>query len=286
MLFLPTCATVDYWSHVFPRVIPDTVKLPVFALHGKMKDKRYKVLENFRKADTGLLLCTDVLARGIDIQEVIRYFSSLLTRVPSSDIHVFPFFQIDWVLQWDPPANASAFVHRIGRTARQGNAGSALILLLETEAAYVHFIERNQRMQLNVLEDTASQEKVDELLTKLRDLQESDRDIMEKGTRAFVSHIRAYSKHECSLLLRVKVFRCMVFVERRSEFLFFQDLPLVDVALTYGLLRLPKMPELKNTDVSAFPAVPHLNIDKIPYKNKQREAVRLEKVEKYKTTGI
>lgn len=67
---------------------------------------------------------------------------------------------MDWVLQWDPPANASAFVHRVGRTARQGQQGSALILLLENEAAYVHFIETNQRVKLNLLDDVASDEKV------------------------------------------------------------------------------------------------------------------------------
>lgn len=114
------------------------------------------------------------------------------------------------MLQWDPPSNASAFVHRIGRTARQGRQGSALILLLENESAYVHFIEKNQRVQMKVLEDSASEEMVQELLEKLRERQKSDRDVMEKATRAFVSHIRAYSKHECSLLLRVKVTKIII----------------------------------------------------------------------------
>lgn len=40
------------------------------AIHGKMKDKRHKVLENFRNSPKALLLCTDVMARGIDIPEV------------------------------------------------------------------------------------------------------------------------------------------------------------------------------------------------------------------------
>lgn len=38
-----------------------------------MKDKRNKVLNDFKNANTGLLLCTDVMARGIDIEEV-SYF--------------------------------------------------------------------------------------------------------------------------------------------------------------------------------------------------------------------
>jgi len=60
----------------------------VFALHGKMKNKRYKVFDQFRQAQNGILICTDVMARGIDISE------------------------IDWVIQYDPPPIASSFVHR------------------------------------------------------------------------------------------------------------------------------------------------------------------------------
>lgn len=67
---------------------------------------------------------------------------------------------MDWVLQWDPPANASAFVHRVGRTARQGQEGCSLILLLENEESYVHFIEKNQRVKLISEPDTATQDNV------------------------------------------------------------------------------------------------------------------------------
>lgn len=80
MLFLPTCATVDYWSEIFPHIITKKLNLPVLAIHGKMKEKRKQVLERYRKADKALLLCTDVLARGIDIPEVINviHYSSLI----------------------------------------------------------------------------------------------------------------------------------------------------------------------------------------------------------------
>lgn len=70
LLFLPTCATVDYWSEIFPNVMSKKLNLPVLAIHGKMKEKRKKVLNQFRSADKALLLCTDVMARGIDIPEV------------------------------------------------------------------------------------------------------------------------------------------------------------------------------------------------------------------------
>jgi ATP-dependent RNA helicase DDX55/SPB4 len=51
-----------------------------------------------------------------------------------------------------------------------------------------------------------------------------------QGTKAFVSFVRAYSKHEASYIFRVK------------------DLDLIGVATSFGLLRLPKMPEMKDCD--------------------------------------
>jgi len=140
LLFLPTCACVDYWSKVFPHIMPKGATLPVLAIHGKLKEKRKKVLDNFRNAEKALLLCTDVMARGIDIPEV------------------------DWVLQWDPPSSASSFVHRVGRTARQGHEGSALICLLENEEAYVDFIQTNQRVKLSQINDDVTTSYVSWLL--------------------------------------------------------------------------------------------------------------------------
>jgi ATP-dependent RNA helicase DDX55/SPB4 len=51
-----------------------------------------------------------------------------------------------------------------------------------------------------------------------------------QAVKAFVSFVRAYSKHEASYIFRIK------------------DLDLVGLAKTFGLLRLPKMPELKTAN--------------------------------------
>lgn len=51
-----------------------------------------------------------------------------------------------------------------------------------------------------------------------------------QGVKAFVSFARAYSKHEASYIFRLK------------------DLDLVGVAMSFGLLRLPKMPEMKGRE--------------------------------------
>lgn len=93
------------------------------SIHGKLKTTRFKIFDKFRSLKTtGLLVCTDVMARGIDIAD------------------------IDWVFQFDAPSSASDFVHRCGRTARIGNRGTALALLLPNEEPYVHFIDINQKV--------------------------------------------------------------------------------------------------------------------------------------------
>ncbi|XP_015592965.1 probable ATP-dependent RNA helicase DDX55 homolog [Cephus cinctus] len=239
MIFFSTCACVDYFSYVIKAILPYS---NVFALHGKMKNKRYKVFEQFRATESGLLLCTDVMARGIDIPEV------------------------DWVLQYDPPSTASSFVHRCGRTARIGNEGNALLLLLESEDAYIEFIKRNQKVELSMIQ-LKEPSLVEKCLKTMRNLQKKDRVLFDKANRAFVSYIQAYNKHECNLILRLK------------------DLDLGKVAMGFGLLKMPKMPELKGRDVSSFQD-PQIDINTLAYKDKQQELVRQEKLNTYRETGI
>jgi len=240
MMFLPTCACVDYFSRIIQALLPS---INVLALHGKMKSKRYKVFDKFRHAENGILICTDVMARGIDISE------------------------IDWVLQYDPPSIASSFVHRCGRTARMGNEGNALLFLLETESAYVDFIKRNQKVELQQTETKLNKDTVEECLQCMRQMQQKDRLMFDKANRAFVSYVQAYSKHECNLILLLK------------------DIDLGKLAMGFGLLRMPKMPELKGKNVSSF-VDPKIDVNAIPYADKQRELNRIKRLSEYQNTGV
>ncbi|KAG7303253.1 hypothetical protein JYU34_011720 [Plutella xylostella] len=247
LFFLPTCACVDYWADVLPVFLPG---IKVFAIHGKMKLKRSKILEKFREAENTILLCTDLMARGLDIPEV------------------------EWVIQWEPPTHPAALVHRAGRAARGGAAGCSLLPLLPTEDTYVPFIKTNQLVELKDWRESSDEIKVteklrDKVLKILHDQQLKDRTILDKGQRAFVSHMRAYSKHECNLLLQ------------------FKELPLGHIATSYGLLKLPLMPEVKPEHKLQFQG-PKQEIDfnSIPYRDKQKEESRLKKLEEYRKTGV
>ncbi|XP_032287178.1 ATP-dependent RNA helicase DDX55 isoform X3 [Phoca vitulina] len=169
-----TCACVEYYGKALEALVKS---VKIMCIHGKMKHKRNKIFMEFRKLQSGILVCTDVMARGIDIPEV------------------------NWVLQYDPPSSASAFVHRCGRTARIGHGGSALVFLLPMEESYISFLEINQKCPL---QEMKLQKNTGDLLPKLKSMALADRAVFEKGMKAFVSYVQAYAKHECSLIFRLK----------------------------------------------------------------------------------
>uniref|UniRef100_H2YK17 ATP-dependent RNA helicase n=1 Tax=Ciona savignyi TaxID=51511 RepID=H2YK17_CIOSA len=233
LLFFSTCASVDY----FGRGMKGIVESMISCLHMWMLGVETYLNDSHRVAKlfggllpihSGILVCTDVMARGIDIPDV------------------------DWVLQYDPPSNASAFVHRCGRTARVGRQGNALLFLLEAEATYVDFIEINQKAPMlvsaYVTHDT-------DWLSKLRGLSLKDRAAMDRGTRAFVSFVQSYAKHQCNLIFRVK------------------DLNFGELATSFGLLKIPKMPEIKANSITGFKPA-NVDIDSIKFKDKAREKQR------------
>jgi superfamily II DNA/RNA helicase len=89
------------------------------ALHGDMEQSsRTETLDKFRRNEIALLVCSDVAARGLDIDAVS---------------HVFNF---------DVPFNAEDYVHRIGRTARAGLLGTAYTLVTPDDSKQVAAIEQ------------------------------------------------------------------------------------------------------------------------------------------------
>ncbi len=76
-------------------------------LHGDLaQNARLRALKNFREDGLGVLVATDVAARGLDVDG------------------------IDVVVHYDPPEDHTAYIHRSGRTARAGATGVAVSLLL------------------------------------------------------------------------------------------------------------------------------------------------------------
>ncbi|MBA5760889.1 DEAD/DEAH box helicase [Vibrio sp. 404] len=80
------------------------------SLHGnKSQAEREAALEQFKKGDTQVLIATDLLARGIHIE------------------------QLPIVINFELPSHSEVYVHRVGRTARAGNQGMAISLVCHGE---------------------------------------------------------------------------------------------------------------------------------------------------------
>lgn len=114
IVFLSTCMSVKYYGELL-----NYVDIPVLDLHGQQKqNKRTSTFFEFCNADKGILICTDVAARGLDIP------------------------QVDWIIQFDPPEQASEYIHRVGRTARGVNGtGKALLFLLPEELGFLKYLK-------------------------------------------------------------------------------------------------------------------------------------------------
>jgi ATP-dependent RNA helicase DeaD len=109
----------DFYGLVFARTRVDADRIgqsleergyPVETLHGDFaQDHRDKVMARFRSGKARILVATDVAARGIDVEGLTH------------------------VVNWSLPQDSQAYMHRIGRTGRAGNEGTAITFVTPYE---------------------------------------------------------------------------------------------------------------------------------------------------------
>ncbi|GCC25173.1 hypothetical protein chiPu_0003579 [Chiloscyllium punctatum] len=174
MVFFSTCLSVKYHYELF-----NYIDLPVLAIHGKQKQiKRTSTFFQFCNAVGGILLCTDVAARGLDIPEV------------------------DWIVQYDPPDDPKEYIHRVGRTARGINAqGNALLILRMEELGFLRYLKQ-ARVPLNEFEFSWS--KIANVQVQLEKLVEQNYYLHRSAQEAYKSYIRAYASHSLKDIYSVR----------------------------------------------------------------------------------
>ncbi|XP_020635273.3 ATP-dependent RNA helicase DDX18 [Pogona vitticeps] len=165
MVFFSSCMSVKYHYELL-----NYIDLPVLAIHGKQKQtKRTTTFFQFCNADSGILLCTDVAARGLDIPEV------------------------DWIVQYDPPDDPKEYIHRVGRTARGINGrGHALLILRPEELGFLRYLKQ-ARVPLNEFE--FSWAKISDIQSQLEKLIEKNYFLHKSAQEAYKAYIRAYDSH-------------------------------------------------------------------------------------------
>ena len=114
------------------------------------------------------MLCTDVAARGLDIPEV------------------------DWIIQYDPPDDPKEYIHRVGRTARAGRSGKALLFLLPEEVAFLKYLKA-ARVPLN--EYDFPQSKIVNVQAQLEKLVEKNFYLNVSARDAYKSYLQSYASH-------------------------------------------------------------------------------------------
>ncbi|PWZ00287.1 DEAD-domain-containing protein [Testicularia cyperi] len=235
IVYFSTCAQVNYFYTLLSRMSRTKRDgIALHALHGKQTpNKRRGTFNNFVRSSSAsaasgsggagvtVLFCTDVAARGLDMPDV------------------------DVVVQYDPPTDPKVFSHRCGRTARAGRKGRAIVMLHrgreEDFVAYMRVkkIPLSPYPYLSAAGEATEEPILPDPDVAARELEASmraeivrDRELVDLGVRAFVSYVRAYSKHEMGYIFSLG------------------SLDLYGMAHSYALLRLPKMPELKAISAS------------------------------------
>jgi ATP-dependent RNA helicase RhlE len=98
LVFVNTKRAVDHLARQLR-----TEGVPVVAMHGDLTQQaRERALHRFEEGHVGVLVATDVAARGLDLE------------------------RITLVVNYDPPKDDKGYVHRVGRTARAGRAGTSI----------------------------------------------------------------------------------------------------------------------------------------------------------------
>jgi translation initiation factor 4A len=100
----------------------------ISSIHGEMgQPERNKIMQDFRNGSSRILISTDLLSRGIDVQ------------------------QVSLVINYDIPNNPESYIHRIGRSGRFGRKGVAINFITHYDARRMDDIEKYYSTQVEEL---------------------------------------------------------------------------------------------------------------------------------------
>lgn len=173
IVFLSSCNSVRYYAELL-----NYIDLPVLELHGKQKQqKRTNTFFEFCNAERGILVSTDVAARGLDIPAV------------------------DWIIQFDPPDDPRDYIHRVGRTARGAKGkGKSLMFLNPNELGFLRYLKA-AKVPLNEYEFPAN--KIANVQSQLEKLIRSNYYLHQTAKDGYRAYLQAYASHSLKTVYQI-----------------------------------------------------------------------------------
>ena len=115
------------------------------ALNGDIVQKqRERIVERFKAGELDILVATDVVARGLDVERVSH------------------------VINYDIPYDVESYVHRIGRTGRAGRKGHAILFVAPRERRLLKTIERVTKQKIDLMQLPSTEEVNDQRIAKFK----------------------------------------------------------------------------------------------------------------------
>ncbi|ODV77457.1 DEAD-domain-containing protein [Suhomyces tanzawaensis NRRL Y-17324] len=153
IVFLPTITATEWFfsvlkaarnNEIYDPIVHKKFGSKILKLNGKMsQNARDNSVRHFRQSKHGLLICTDVAARGLDFSDVSH------------------------VIQLSPSPSVADYIHKIGRTARAGAKGKALIFLSKPEQKFKRILEKQRGIKFAEEIKSSEIEQVDQVFSKI-----------------------------------------------------------------------------------------------------------------------
>lgn len=262
IIFFSSCSQVDYFETVIRRFLLTPYEISadtkcnsrksntkkaiagvqheshvtnLVKLHRKLQRKRGKIFSRFLSMESGVLLCTDIMSRGVDVKDV------------------------EWVIHFDLPNTIEDYIHRSGRSGHQvGKKGNSLLLLLQSEETFVSLCrakginvetfswDKIPDMMSNIWSSDANEKEMSQtdklsweqknqtatttIISWMKEEARRDADFFSLGLQAFVSFVRTYSSKN---ILSGTIF---------------PSLDVMDAVNSFGLIKVPSMPEFRTRE--------------------------------------
>ncbi|KAJ2356887.1 RNA-dependent ATPase rok1 [Coemansia erecta] len=149
--FRPPCLlfvqSIERAKELFHELVFEGINVEV--IHSeRTQAQRNRIVQKFRTGELWVLICTELMARGIDFKGV------------------------NLVINYDFPQSKQSYIHRIGRTGRAGRSGKAITYFTKDDAPYLKTI-------VNVMRESGCE--VPEWMVKLKNPQKKDKKKLKKA---------------------------------------------------------------------------------------------------------